>query len=94
LPTGKILSVRLPEDQATDLEMFAQFDGVAVAEEVRHAIELLLESRRKDPKFRERVLAAVERSRKLLSELGEDAAAGALEVEEQKPKVRAARPRH
>lgn len=77
--TGRMLSVRVPESQAEDLEAFAQFDGVALAEEIRRAIAMLLEQRRKDPEFRERVKAALERSQRLLRELGEDEMAQKLD---------------
>ena len=86
-----MLSVRVPDDQAASLEAFAQFDGVAVAEEVRHAIDLLLQSRRRDPAFRKRVLAMLERSQQLLKELGEAESAEALEIVRERPRVRAAR---
>lgn len=68
---GKTLSVRVSKGQAADLEAFASFDGVAIAEEVRQAIEMLLEARRNDPDFRERVRGALERGRRLLEEMGE-----------------------
>ena len=75
---SKIYSVRVDEKLATDLERFADVDGIAVAEQMRRAIELLLESRRKDPEFRERVRSAVERSQRLLKELGEPEMSTAL----------------
>jgi len=90
-----MLSFRIDDAIAADLEAVAEVDRVAVAEEVRRAIELLLVSRRKDPAFRQRVLEAVERSQRLLAELGEARAADALSFENDAvPAVRAARRHH
>jgi hypothetical protein len=104
---SKIYSVRVDEKLAEDLERFAEVDGVAVAEQMRRAIELLLESRRRDPEFHERVRKAVERTQRLLAEIGEPEVAGALIVRkpatatgrfraqsEESPRLRAARERH
>jgi hypothetical protein len=106
LAKSKIYSVRVDEKLAEDLERFADVDGIAVAEQMRRAIELLLESRRKDPKFRERVREAVERSQRLLKELGEPEMSKALNdvgksknstaaaTEPALPKLKAARAHH
>ena len=95
LPASKMLSFRIDDAIAADLEAVAEVDRVAVAEEVRRAIELLLASRRKDPAFRQRVMEAVARSQRLLAELGDPEAAAALSLEnEPMPAVRAARRHH
>jgi hypothetical protein len=65
----KITSVRLTAGQAAELDDLASFDGVAVAEEIREAIDLLIAERRNDPAFRERVRAFAERSSRVLASL-------------------------
>ncbi len=62
----KVVTVRLPADQCFALETVARFDGVALAEEIREGIELLLAARRNDPEFRERVREAFDQARDLL----------------------------
>lgn len=64
----RTMSVRVPEVQMKELETLAQFDGVAVAQEIREAVNLLIEQRRNDPAFRERVNEALDRTRALLRE--------------------------
>lgn len=63
---GKMVSVRMPESELTDLKTVAEFDGKAVAEEIREAVKLLVEARREDPAFLERVRAVMDRGRTLL----------------------------
>jgi len=67
--THKTTTVRLPAEQAAELEDLASFDGVAVAQEIREAIDLLIAERRNDPAFRERVNAFAERSARMLERL-------------------------
>jgi predicted DNA-binding protein len=67
--THKTTSVRLSAEQAAELEDLASFDGVAVAQEIREAIDLLITERRNDPAFRERVSAFAERSARMLERL-------------------------
>jgi hypothetical protein len=62
----KTLTIRLPEDQCFALETVARFDGVALAEEIREGIELLLAARRNDPEFARRVRESFEHARQLL----------------------------
>ncbi len=68
---GRTLSVRVTAQQLADLSMFAEVDGVAVAEQMRRAVDLLLKERRADPEFRKRVEAAMARGAALLRELDE-----------------------
>ncbi len=65
------MTVRLPDDQATDLEAMAQVDGVPVAEAVRRAIASQIEARRKDKAFQARLQASLERNRKILERLAQ-----------------------
>ncbi len=67
----KAMTVRLPDDQATDLEAMAQVDGVPVAEAVRRAIASQIEARRKDKAFQARLQASLERNRKILERLAQ-----------------------
>jgi hypothetical protein len=60
-----------------ELEGLNGFDGVAVAAQLRSAIDSLLASR-PEAEFRQRVEGAVERTRHKLEELGEDRMAQAL----------------
>jgi Arc/MetJ-type ribon-helix-helix transcriptional regulator len=66
----KAMTVRIPAEQAAELEAVARVDGIAVSEAVRDAIGLLIESRRKDAAFRERIKRMVEQDRALLDRLG------------------------
>jgi hypothetical protein len=62
---------RVPVDVLNDIRQVAQYDGMTLAEEVREALEILLEARRNDPAFQERVRAAMARGRQFLEEAGE-----------------------
>jgi hypothetical protein len=62
----RVLTVRLPDEQITDLETVASFDGVAMAELLRAGVELLLQQRRNDPDFRKRVEAKYAEAQRLL----------------------------
>jgi predicted DNA-binding protein len=77
---AKAMSVRLPEAEMQQLETLAQFDGVAVAQEIREAVGLLIEQRRNDPTFRQRATEAVDRARALLKENDAADLAGELEL--------------
>ncbi|HEX9774373.1 MAG TPA: hypothetical protein VGB83_02165 [Actinomycetota bacterium] len=68
---NKMLTVRLPAEQAQELEAVAEVDGVAVAEEVRAAIAAHIEARRKDEDFRARLRASIERNKLILEKLAE-----------------------
>jgi predicted transcriptional regulator len=58
---SKTMTVRLPDEQATNLEMVARVDGVPVSEAVRQAIDDRIQARRADKEFQTRL-------RRLLSE--------------------------
>lgn len=72
---AKTLSVRLTEQRAAEIEALAQFDGVAVAEEIREAVQMLIAARRTDPGFRKRVEETMKRARRMLAEIDDDTAA-------------------
>jgi hypothetical protein len=74
----RTISVRLTDDIVVQLETLARFDGVAIAEEIREAIRLLVAAKKEDPEFRERVRTVIEEAKRLLAEVGEDVVADAL----------------
>jgi hypothetical protein len=80
---SKVVTFRLSEDQVKALETVATFDGVALAEEIREGIELLLEARRNDPEFRQRVQASIEKAQDILG----DVDGGREVLEALKPRV-------
>jgi len=65
----KAMTVRIPSDQAAELEAVADVDGVPVSEAIRQAINEHIEMRRKDKAFRARLQAALDRNRKILEKL-------------------------
>lgn len=67
----KALTVRLPADQAAELEAVAATDGIPVAEAVRQAVNSHIERRRKDKRFQARLKASFERNRQILEKLSE-----------------------
>lgn len=79
MSTTRTLTFRLPDAQVAALETVARFDGVALAEELREGVELLLAARRDDPEFRKRVHESIEQARSILAEVdGGDAILDAL----------------
>jgi hypothetical protein len=77
---GKVFTVRLSDEQVAELTKLSTFDGVAIAEEIREAISMLLKSRPRDPEFVRRVrehyenagtvLAKLERGHEVIDALG------------------------
>lgn len=67
----KAFTVRLPEEQAAQLERVAQIDGTSVAEEIRAAITTRIDKRREDPAFQERIRELLEENRKILEKLAQ-----------------------
>ncbi len=67
----KAMTVRLPADQASALEAVAEADGMAIADEIRTAIDELIEKKRRDPEFQERLRASLERHKTILERLAE-----------------------
>src|SRR2546423_15007426 len=63
---SRVVTVRLPEEQVVALETVASFDGVALAEELREGVQLLLAARRNDPAFHARVQESFEKARRIL----------------------------
>jgi predicted transcriptional regulator len=60
------MTIRLGDEQTEDLEAIAQTEDVPVSQVVREAIKALVENRRNDAEFQERLRTSVERNRKIL----------------------------
>jgi len=67
----KAFTVRLDQEQASDLEAVAAADGISVAEAMRLAVADLVEARRKDPEFQARIRAVIEQNRRALERLAD-----------------------
>lgn len=67
----KAMTLRLPAQQAKELEAVAQIDRVPVAEAVRTAIETHIRERRADEEFRARLRHALEEQRDILERLAQ-----------------------
>lgn len=65
----KAMTLRLPADQAAELEAVARADGKTVSEAVREAIDALIDERRRDKEFRARIRTIIEEDRELLERL-------------------------
>ncbi len=65
----RALTLRLPTDQAAQLEAVARADGVSVSEAVRSAIADRIEARRKDSAFQARIKQMMEEERAVLEQL-------------------------
>lgn len=68
---SKAMTLRLPQEQAQELEAVAQVDGVPVAEAVRTAITEHIEARRRDKAFQQRLRASLDRNQHILEKLAE-----------------------
>ena len=67
--TTSARTLRIPLDQAEALETIAGIDSVSINEEIRRAIAMHIEARRKDPEFRRRLQASIERNKEILERL-------------------------
>lgn len=65
----KNMTLRLPIEQARELEAVARAEGISVSDAVRVAIAEHIDRRRKDEAFRERLRAVMERDREILERL-------------------------
>lgn len=65
----RALTLRLPADQAAQLDAVARADGVSVSEAVRAAIQDRIEARRKDRAFQARIKQMMEEERAVLEQL-------------------------
>jgi predicted DNA-binding protein len=67
----KALTLRLPVEQAAELEAVARADNVPVATEIREAITAHIAAKRKDAAFRERLERLMRENREILERLAE-----------------------
>jgi len=65
----KAMTLRLPADKAAELEAVARADSKSVSDTVREAVDLLIEDRRKDKAFRDRLRQMIEDDRAILDRL-------------------------
>jgi len=65
----KNFTVRLPDEEAADVEALARAEGVSLNETVRRALAEAVERRRGDPAFKERVRRIIKEDRELLERL-------------------------
>ncbi|MFY9488641.1 MAG: ribbon-helix-helix protein, CopG family [Solirubrobacterales bacterium] len=65
----KTMSLRLPAEQAKELEAVAAVDNIPVSEVVRDAIDALIESRRKDKAFKARLRRSIKENNDILERL-------------------------
>ena len=62
-------TLRLTAEEAEALEAIAGVDEVSVNEEIRRAIGVLIEARRRDAAFQERLAASIRRNKEILARL-------------------------
>jgi predicted DNA-binding protein len=67
--TKKAMTLRLPADQAADLEAVARADQMTVSETVREAIDKLIAERRQDTEFQARLREMIREDQKVLERL-------------------------
>lgn len=67
--TKKAMTLRLPADQAADLEAVARADQKTVSEAVREAIDKLIAERRQDKEFQARLREMIREDQKVLERL-------------------------
>jgi hypothetical protein len=67
----RAMTLRLPADQAAELEAVARADRVSVTEAVRSAIHDRIETRRRDPEFQERIKRMMEEEQAVLKRLAQ-----------------------
>ena len=66
---AKNFTVRLPDDEATNIEALARAEGLSLNETVRRALIEAVEARRADPEFKSRVQRIINEDRELLERL-------------------------
>lgn len=61
----KSMTLRLPREQADELELIASVDGKPMSEEIREALEQHVKNKRRDPEFQKRLKRSQDRLRTL-----------------------------
>jgi Arc/MetJ-type ribon-helix-helix transcriptional regulator len=69
MPERKNMTLRLPPEQADELEAVARAEGISVSDAVREAITEHIARKRKDKAFQERLRSVMERDREILERL-------------------------
>ena len=67
--TSRARTLRLPLDQAQELEAIAGVDEISINEEIRRAIAAHIEARRQDADFRKRLQDSIDRNKEILERL-------------------------
>jgi hypothetical protein len=67
--TTRARTLRLPLEQAQELEAIAGVDEISVNEEIRRAIAAHIEARRQDADFRKRLQDSMDRNKEILERL-------------------------
>jgi predicted DNA-binding protein len=65
----KAMTLRLPADKAAELEAVARADQKPVSEVVRDAIDKMIEERRNDKEFQDRLRAMIKEEQQVLARL-------------------------
>ncbi len=68
---GRIISVRLPDDLAVQVDTMARAEGVSVSEVMRAAAYRYIATRRADQDFKERLKKRLEEDAEILKRLAE-----------------------
>lgn len=74
-PKTRVMTIRLPEDVADELEAVARVDDMPVSGAIREAIAAHIEARRADPAFQQRLRERIQADRRILQRLAEGEAA-------------------
>ena len=69
--SGKVISVRMPDELAAQVEAMARAEGVSVSEAMRAAAYRYIASRRADQDFKERLRKRLEEDAEILKRLAE-----------------------
>ena len=64
--TTRARALRLPVDQAEELEAIAGIDEISINEDIRRAISAHIEARRQEAAVRKRLQASIERNKEIL----------------------------
>ena len=68
---AKSMTLRLTDDQASELEAIARIENVPIAEEVRRALAAHINQRRHDRAFQARLKASIKRNQEILNRLAQ-----------------------
>ncbi len=68
---GKVISVRMPDELAAQVEAMARAEGVSISEAMRAAAYRYIASRRADQDFKERLRKRLEEDAEILKRLAE-----------------------